>query len=602
MKKSMRYFLFLISFFCGLILKSQNTITGNYAGNIPTSFSSYDEGCNGPSAELSITLPLGESYQITGINISYNMTAIGEGFKLDQRSKIRCVNTGIEEPEYSGIGATTGVQSYNRTGVGIANGIYPGGTVFTFQFWGRRTYESVPGCNQSSNYASNLSITIVYGNQIVVSKAGVNRTNPVNTLDVNGKLRLGDDSSTPTAGSIRWNAANHDFEGFDGNCWVSFTRSNTDAKFGKTLVEPDKMYFFECGFVNSSVDLNWLIISCAVGNIAGGTDDDSGYITPYYKSGQDWLPQSKIAPPDNMPGNFFGYDVAVSANELLVSAVGANSNSGKVYYYHYNGLFWALMGSFTPPDITVGDQFGSKIVIDRNRAYISSPLKSIAGNAAAGKVYVYFFNGTSWVLESEITAPVPAINDEFGHAIDAAWPHLIIGCPNKDHSGYIDNGQAYLMKNVSSNWYLLNTLLDVTGNDNDAYGFAVSITQNDLAISAPNKSLGGLDDAGMIQTFHRTNNTWNVSGNIMSTMGNSGIGYSLDLSENFLASGNPDSFQTGNAALYKKVNNSDWEQVQIIKNLTADNLELSFGMDLTINNNQLFVLSIYSISIIDLSN
>ncbi|MFN8319577.1 MAG: FG-GAP repeat protein [Saprospiraceae bacterium] len=597
----MRNFLLFILMFLMFGLVGQNTISGSYAGNIPTSFSTYDEGCNGPSAEFSITLPAGESYQITGINITYNMTAIGEGFKLDQRSKIRCVNTGIEEPEYAGIGATTGVQSYNRPGVGIANGTYAGGTIFTFQFWGRRTYEASPGCNQLSNYASNLSITIVYSNQIIVSKAGVNRTNPMNTLDVNGKLRVGDDSSLPTAGSIRWNAASHDFEGYNGTEWVSFTKSNGSAKYGMTLSEPDRTFETGCIFNSFGIEENWLILGCDEANISGGSSNNSGMVTPFYKTGDSWTAQNSFVPPDNIPGDRFGTDLAITSNELLVSATGAAGASGRVYYYHYNGLFWALVGSFSPPDVAAGDRFGSVIVIDRNRAYISSPYKNVGGNAGAGKVYVYFFNGTSWVWEAELTAPVPAINDEFGYSLDAAWPHLIIGCPKKDHSGFIDKGQAYLMKNVSNNWYLLNTFQDVTGNNEESFGFSVAIDENDLAISAPFKTVNNNTYAGQVYNYHRTNYTWNSSGTLINPSVQANYGYSLDLQNNYLAVGNPGVLAgAGQVILYGKTNGSDWKEVQKIKNSLDINLAINFGYYLKLRKDQLFIASIYSVNFIKL--
>lgn len=597
----MRNFLLFILMFLMFGLEGQNTVSGSYAGNIPTSFSTYDEGCNGPSAEFSITLPAGESYQITGINIAYSMTAVGEGFKLDQRSKIRCVNTGIEEPEYSGIGATTGVQSYNRPGVGIANGTYAGGTVFTFQFWGRRTYEATPGCNQLSNYASNLTITIVYSNQIIVSKAGVNSTNPMNTLDVNGKLRVGDDSSLPAAGSIRWNAANHDFEGYNGTEWVSFTKSNGKARYGMTLSEPDKTYVTYCAEISMGVEQNWVVIGCAAANILGGVSNNSGMVTPYYKTGDNWEQQNSFTPPDILPGDKFGVSIDIMGNELLVSATGAASNSGRVYYYHYNGLFWALMGSFSPPDVAAGDKFGSTIVIDRNRAYISSPYKNVGGNAGAGKVYVYYFNGTSWVWEAELTAPVPAINDEFGFSLDAAWPHLIIGCPKKDHSGYIDKGQAYLMKNVSNNWYLLNTFYEAVGSDAELFGYSVAMDQNDLAISAPSKSLNNIYQAGQVYNYHRTNYTWNPNGTITTANEGANFGYSIDLQNNQLVVGNPyESLNAGIVNIYQKENGTVWKEVQKIKSSILDSNGINFGNIVKIKNNQLYITSYYIFNIVNL--
>ena len=144
----------------------------------------------------------------------------------------------------------------------------------------------------------------------------------MNTLDVNGKLRVGDDSSLPTAGSIRWNAASHDFEGYNGTEWVSFTKSNGSAKYGMTLSEPDRTFETGCIFNSFGIEENWLILGCDEANISGGSSNNSGMVTPFYKTGDSWTAQNSFVPPDNIPGDRFGTDLAITSNELLVSATG----------------------------------------------------------------------------------------------------------------------------------------------------------------------------------------------------------------------------------------------------------------------------------------
>jgi len=53
---------------------------------------------------------------------------------------------------------------------------------------------------------------------------GVANFLPTEKLEVNGKIKIGDDVNVPTAGTIRYNATSKDFEGFDGTTWKSFTK------------------------------------------------------------------------------------------------------------------------------------------------------------------------------------------------------------------------------------------------------------------------------------------------------------------------------------------------------------------------------------------
>ncbi|MBK9736478.1 MAG: hypothetical protein IPO92_16575 [Saprospiraceae bacterium] len=131
-------FLTFLSFFVGL--QAQNTITATYTtGDIPTSFDLYDDSCNGPSATLTLILPAGDNYTVTSVDVAYNMTALGGGWKVDQRSMIKFQNTGTEETEVVGIGDEPGTQSYART-ITTANGTYPGGTELVFQMRAKRLF------------------------------------------------------------------------------------------------------------------------------------------------------------------------------------------------------------------------------------------------------------------------------------------------------------------------------------------------------------------------------------------------------------------------------------------------------------------------------
>lgn len=76
--------------------------------------------------------------------------------------------------------------------------------------------------------------------QFSLAQVGVNQPKPEQTLDVNGKIKVGDDTATPTEGTIRYNSPEKDFEGHDGTEWKSLTEtahglSNPLAYFGTTV-------------------------------------------------------------------------------------------------------------------------------------------------------------------------------------------------------------------------------------------------------------------------------------------------------------------------------------------------------------------------------
>ena len=74
-----------------------------------------------------------------------------------------------------------------------------------------------------------LLLTAFFVAQLGLAQVGVNESNPTQTLDVNGKIKVGDDATAPERGTIRFNDATDEFEGYDGTEWKVLS---TEAKSG----------------------------------------------------------------------------------------------------------------------------------------------------------------------------------------------------------------------------------------------------------------------------------------------------------------------------------------------------------------------------------
>lgn len=78
--------------------------------------------------------------------------------------------------------------------------------------------------------------TLLLGSLIMISvdaQVGVNNSNPEQALDVAGKIKLTDDATSPTAGTMRYNNTNSAFEGHNGTQWHAFNNGSgipTNAK------------------------------------------------------------------------------------------------------------------------------------------------------------------------------------------------------------------------------------------------------------------------------------------------------------------------------------------------------------------------------------
>lgn len=111
-------------------------------GDIPTDtlFHTTDDTSFCPGY-LTVTIPVGAT--ILSVDVEYDMTALGGGFKSEQRSELWCTSPGglQEDSVYLGLGVSGGTQSYNRTGLEIANGVTGGGDI-DFELHAGRTFGS----------------------------------------------------------------------------------------------------------------------------------------------------------------------------------------------------------------------------------------------------------------------------------------------------------------------------------------------------------------------------------------------------------------------------------------------------------------------------
>jgi hypothetical protein len=147
--------------FLTLLAAAQGSLTGTYsAGVIPTGSDAYDPLCNGPSTTISITLPAGGPYTVTGVNTAYSMTAQGGAWMSEQQSQLHFQNTATNEPAvYTGTGFG-GTMPYSRNNIAFANGTYPGGTVLTFEMRAWRTWPFASGCNTTYQFVPNSSWSV----------------------------------------------------------------------------------------------------------------------------------------------------------------------------------------------------------------------------------------------------------------------------------------------------------------------------------------------------------------------------------------------------------------------------------------------------------
>lgn len=170
----------LLALLCPLFLNAQSISNTYTDADISTSLPPFNPLCNGPLTTLSLNLPSGGPWVVTGVDIEYEMLAQNGGFKSHQRSQVYCQNTERNEASvFAGTGNAEGVQEYSRTSVAIANEIYAGGTSLIFEMRAWRTMIGT-GCNTTYNRVNNFTwtITVHYTMYVESGSVGVGTSSP----------------------------------------------------------------------------------------------------------------------------------------------------------------------------------------------------------------------------------------------------------------------------------------------------------------------------------------------------------------------------------------------------------------------------------------
>lgn len=313
-----------------------------------------------------------------------------------------------------------------------------------------------------------------------------------NTLQVDGRLKVGDENVTPVAGMIRYNAVNQDFEGFNGTLWVSLTESqNTWGESPKHIVT--ERYQFTSN--------------------------------------------------DGAAGDQFGSSICFSGDYVIIGAPGkkngGNVNQGAAYIFKKSGNTWTQETKLLATDGGANDRFGMSVTLDGDYALVGSPYDDIGTISSAGSVYVFKKTGMDWVQEAKLIANDISEDSEFGFSVSISGEYAIVGSPKDGGSNPWDwQGSAYIFKRTGSSWAQQTKFLAPDGSQGDLFGSCVMIQGDDVLVGAPGWASTYNENAGAVYPYFRTGMNWTLLP-VLDEDGNGGFGTSISIFGGFAVIGAP---------------------------------------------------------------
>ncbi len=148
-----------------------------------------------------------------------------------------------------------------------------------------------------------------------------------------------------------------------------------------------------------------------------------------------WVETQKLTPSVSADLDSFGADVALDRDVIVVGAGkgdGAATDSGTAFVFRFDGSSWQEEAMLAPADGLKGDGFGTALALADDLLVVGARYHSVQPGDWVGAVYVFRFQGGSWVEQQEMLPPDPQRFDFFGFSVATDGQRILAGVPQRN--------------------------------------------------------------------------------------------------------------------------------------------------------------------------
>ena len=207
-----------------------------------------------------------------------------------------------------------------------------------------------------------------------------------------------------------------------------------------------------------------IVVGSRADDVSSNTDQGSVYI--YDLDGNN---EVKITASDGAAGDWFGYNVAIGNDKLVVSTTRDNNNQGAVYIFDLDGN---ELSKITASDGSFADYFGRSVAVGSGKIVVGADGDTDNGSFS-GSAYIYDLDGNN---EIKITASDGAANDRFGGYVDIGSGRILVAAYGRN-----SNQGAVYIYDLHGNEVGIITASDGAGSE---YFGRVSIGFNKIIVGA----------------------------------------------------------------------------------------------------------------------
>lgn len=251
----------------------------------------------------------------------------------------------------------------------------------------------------------------------------------------------------------------------------------------------------------SAIDEDTIIVGSVGDNHSGLSNPGSAYV--FTRTQTTWVQQAKLTASDSLAEDLLGYSVSIDGDFAAVSTPFHLSDTGAVYIFERVAGSWTMEQKIFASDGEQGDKFGTNVKIFGNQLSVSAPYDDDAATNA-GAIYVFEHNGTNWVETAKLTTSDAQSNDRLGYFVTGLTTDLVVAGSAFTDGNVNDSGAVYLFGYDGISWLQQQKIIATDTAANDWFGISIGMDSDNIFIGAERSDSVGTD-SGAAYVYPLTN-------------------------------------------------------------------------------------------------
>jgi len=273
------------------------------------------------------------------------------------------------------------------------------------------------------------------------------------------------------------------------------------------------------------------------------------------KASADQLPKGlfeqvqQLLAEDGEEGDDFGFSVALTRDIALIGAPGDSNenglNTGAAYVFTRKCSDWVQTQKLLADDGEQNDDFGFSVALTGDVALVGAPADNNQNGENAGAAYVFAHKCSEWTQTQKLLADDGEEEDSFGFSVSLDDDTALIGAPapepEEEDPNAFNEGAAYVFTRKGKEWAQRQKLLADDGEEGNSFGFSVALNGDVALVGASTDDNENGPNAGAAYVFTREDEKWAQRQNLIGDESEDGdfFGFSVALGEDTAFVGAP---------------------------------------------------------------